>query len=125
MSRKTQSIIGWVLSGLLSAFLIGGSAAPKLTGGVPSEMLDHLGFSRDTMLYIGVVEVLCAVLFLIPRTAFVGAILLTGYLGGATCAHVRLGEPNFVMPVVMGVVAWVALGLRQPEVFRLAFGKSS
>ncbi len=60
-------------------------------------------------------------LFLIPRTAFIGAVLLTAYLGGATVVHVRIGEP-FFFPVIIGVLVWVALGLRQPQVFRVAFG---
>jgi DoxX-like family len=124
MSAKTQRIIGWVLSGIISAFLIVASGVPKLTGNVPAEMLDKLGFTADTIFKIGIVEVLVAVLFVIPRTGFIGAILVTGYLGGAICTHVRIGDTNFIMPIVMGILAWVALGLRQPEIFRLAIGSS-
>ncbi len=57
---------------------------------------------------------------LIPRTAFIAAILLTAYLGGATATHVRVGEP-FFFPIIIGIVVWIALGLRKPAVFRLAF----
>lgn len=123
MSAKTQRIVGWVLSGLIAAFLIVGSASAKLLGKVPAEMLEQLGFTADTMFKIGIVEVLVAVLFIIPRTGFLGAVLLTGYLGGAIATHVRVQDTKFIMPFVMGVVVWVALGLRQPEVFRLAFGR--
>ena len=73
------------------------------------------------MFKIGIVEVAIAILFLIPRTAFVGAILLAAYLGGATATHVRVGDP-FYFPIIIGVVAWIALGLRKPEVLRLALG---
>jgi hypothetical protein len=122
MSAKTQRIIGWVLSGLLAAFLIVGSASAKLLGKVPAEMLDQLGFTADTIFKIGIVEVLVAVLYVIPRTGFIGAILVTGYLGGAICTHVRIGDMNYIMPIVMGVLVWVALGLRNPTIFRLASG---
>lgn len=122
---RTQRIIGWVLSGLLSAFLIGASAIPKFTEWEgKAEMFAKLGFTTELMTKIGVVEVAIAVLFLIPRTAFVAAVLLAGYLGGAICTHVRVGDA-FVFPLVMGVVAWVALGLRQPAVFDLALGRKS
>ena len=128
MTPRTQRIIGWVLSGLLAAFLIGASALPKLFLSDSEDMakrLADMGFTADVMTKIGVVEVACAVLFLIPRTAFLGAILLTGYLGGATCTHVRVNDLKFIMPIVLGVLAWVALGLRQPTIFRLAFGGGS
>lgn len=112
-SEKKQAIAGWVLSGLLFAFL-GFSASGKfLRPPEMAEMLGHLGYTMDQMLPLGFVEVACAVLFLIPRTAFVGAILLTGYLGGATATHYRVGDP-FLIPIIMGVLVWVAYGLRHP-----------
>ncbi len=86
-----------------------------------AEMFAKMGWTQDVMFTIGIVEVAIAVLFLIPRTSFVAAILLTAYLGGATATHVRIGDP-FFFPVIIGVLAWFALGLRRPEVFRLAFG---
>ena len=89
-----------------------------------AEMFAKLGWAEDVIFKIGIVEVAIAVLFLIPRTAFVAAILLAAYLGGATATHVRVGEPFFV-PIIVGIVAWVALGLRKPEVFRLAFGSDT
>lgn len=126
MSPKTQRIIGWVLSGLIAAFLILGSAMPKLFLADSPDMTERLaemGFNADVMKKIGIVEVLVAVLFVIPRTGFLGAILVTGYLGGAIATHVRVQDIKFIMPIVMGVLVWVALGLRQPGVFRLAAGK--
>ena len=129
MSAKTQRIIGWVLSGLIAAFLLF-SASGKLTQLMPAdkkqEMFSRLGWQEDTMKVIGVIEVAIVVLFLIPRTAFIGAILLTGYLGGAVATHIRIGDPVFEcsFPVGLGVVAWVALGLRNPTIFRLAAGKA-
>jgi hypothetical protein len=74
------------------------------------------------ILKIGVVEVALAILFLIPRTAFLGTVLLTAYLGGAVATHVRIGDA-FYFPIVIGILAWIALGLRDPRVFANAFQK--
>ena len=71
----------------------------------------RLGYSENLALGIGIVELLCVVLYVVPQTAVLGAILLTGYLGGATASHVRIGEP-FHMAVLLGVVIWGSLYLR-------------
>lgn len=84
-------------------------------------MFAKLGWSEDVMFYIGVVEVIIAVMFVIPRTAFIGAILITAYLGGAIATHVRISDP-FIFPIIIGVIYWVALGLRDQRIFTLAFG---
>lgn len=119
---KTSRIVGWVLSYLVAAFLIFASAPGKFVEWEgKAEMFDHLGYSPELMTNIGVVEIAAALLFLVPRTGFLGAVLLTAYLGGATATHVRVGDP-FYMPIVMGVVLWLALGLRMPGVFALALG---
>lgn len=113
---------GWVLSVLLVLFLIGASAMGKFTQWEgKAEMFSKMGWTEELMFKIGIVEVVIALMFLVPRTAFVAAILLAAYLGGATATHVRVGEA-FYFPIVMGILVWVALGLRQPDVFRLAFG---
>ncbi|MFZ4574913.1 MAG: DoxX family protein [Phycisphaerales bacterium] len=122
MKMSKSRLAGWVLSGLLAAFLIVGSGVPKfIEWEGKEEMMGKLGWTTQRIFYVGIAEVSIAVLFLIPRTSFIGAILLAAYLGGATATHVRVGDP-FVMPVVMGVLGWVALGLRDPRVFALAFG---
>tara|TARA_R110002072_G_scaffold145460_1_gene291928 strand:+ start:70579 stop:70983 length:405 start_codon:yes stop_codon:yes gene_type:complete len=118
-----SSIAGWVLSSLLAALLIVGSASGKFTEWEgKADMFAKLGWSAEVMFRIGLVEVACAILFLIPRTSFVAAILLTGYLGGATATHIRVGDP-FHMPVIIGVVVWTSLGLRDPRIFSAAFQK--
>ncbi len=71
----------------------------------------EFGFSESTATSIGVVEIACAVLYAVPKTRFLGAILATGYLGGAIVTHVRVGQP-FVAPLVLGVLVWVGLYLR-------------
>jgi hypothetical protein len=128
MSPKVQRIIGWVLSGLLAAFLIVGSGVPKLVESSDPEMkkqmeeiLSKIGWTAETLKVIGVIEIVITVLYVIPRTGFLGAILITGYLGGAIATHVRVGDAPY-FPVVLGVVIWIALALRQPIIWRLAVG---
>ncbi len=71
----------------------------------------HLGYPESLALGLGIVELACAVVYVIPGTAVLGAILLTGYLGGATATHVRIGE-SFFMPIILGVLVWGGLFLR-------------
>jgi hypothetical protein len=71
----------------------------------------HYGYPEGAMLRITIVEIACAIVYAIPRTSVLGAILMTGYLGGATATHVRVGEP-FFLPLVVGVVVWAGLFLR-------------
>ncbi len=72
----------------------------------------HFGYPVKLILVIGILELICAVLYAIPRTAVLGAILLTAFMGGATATHVRIGEP-FITPVLVGVFAWAGLFLRE------------
>jgi hypothetical protein len=122
MNMKKTQIAGWVLSFLIAAFLIFASALAKFTEWEgKATMFEKMGYSTETMFKVGIVEVALAILFLVPRTAFLGAVLLTGYLGGATATHVRVEEP-FFFPIIVGIVVWIALGLRRPELFALALG---
>ncbi len=124
MPSKAQRITGWVLTGLVGFFLVVASGVPKFID-FPGkkEMFDHLGITADLSPILGVIEIAVAVLFLIPRTSFLGAILVTGYLGGAVWAHLRVGDQWF-FPIIIGVVMWISLGLRQPAIFAMALGKS-
>ncbi len=119
----TRSAIGgWTLTGLVGLFMMGASAIPKFIDWPgKQEMFGHLGISGEMAPILGVLELTVTLLFLIPRTSFLGAILVTGYLGGAVWAHLRVGDP-WVFPIVIGVVVWTALGLRKPEIFALALG---
>ena len=122
MPTKTQLITGRVLTGLVGLFLIGASGIPKFIDWPgKQEMFDKLGISAALSPTLGVIEIAVAILFLIPRTSFIGAILVTGYLGGAVWAHLRIGDPWF-FPIIIGVLTWVGLALRQPILFKLALG---
>jgi hypothetical protein len=74
----------------------------------------ELGYPESTILPIGIVLLVCTVLYVIPRTSVLGAILLTGYLGGAVATHVRVGAGAFpiVFPIIFGVLVWGGLYLR-------------
>ena len=75
----------------------------------------QLGYPESVLLGLGIVLLACTVLYVIPRTAILGAILLTGYLGGAVATHVRVGNPLFthvLFPVYLGVLIWGGLYLR-------------
>jgi hypothetical protein len=78
------------------------------------EVTVRLGYSEDVILGLGIVLLACTVLYLIPRTSILGAILLTGYLGGAVATHVRVWEGLFpvLFPVIFGAVLWGGLYLR-------------
>jgi hypothetical protein len=78
----------------------------------------QLGYPETIIIPLGIVLTACTVLYLIPRTAVLGAILLTGYLGGAVATHVRLGQGIFpaTFPVIMGVLVWGGLWLRDNSV---------
>lgn len=119
---KKFKVAGWILSVLIALFLIGASAMGKFTSWEgKSEMFAKMGWAEDLMVSIGIVEVAIAILFLIPRSSFIAAILLSAYLGGAIATHVRVGDP-FLFPIIIGGFTWVAIGLREPNVFRLALG---
>lgn len=74
----------------------------------------HLGIPVSQALALGILELACVIVYLVPRTAILGAILLTGYLGGATAIHVRVGDPFFATPLA-GVLIWGGLYLRDPR----------
>lgn len=122
MTPKAKHITGWVLTGLVGLFLIAASGIPKFIDfPQKDEMMSKLGIPVDLLPTLGVLEIAVAVIYLLPRTSFLGAILLTGYLGGAIFTHLRVGDPWW-FPIIIGVVAWVGLALRQPVLFSLLLG---
>jgi hypothetical protein len=76
-----------------------------------AEGLANIGWKEEQMLTLGILELACTILYVIPQTSVLGAILLTGYLGGATATHVRVGE-SWIGPVIFGVLVWLGLFLR-------------
>jgi hypothetical protein len=77
------------------------------------------GYPESLITVIGLLEIGCTVVYAIPRTSILGAILLTGYLGGATATNVRVGNPAFIMTTILGILAWVGLFLRDDRLHAL------
>ena len=114
---KTVLWIGRVLSGLAVLFLLL-DGVMKVLGMAPAvEATTRLGYPADTVAGIGFLLLVCLVVYVVPKTSVLGAILLTGYLGGAIATHVRAGEPLFsaVFPLIMGALIWGGLFLREPR----------
>jgi DoxX-like family len=103
---------GRIISGWLVLFLLFDGVVKVIKLAPAMEGTGRLGYPLSLVVPIGIVELLCVIAYVIPRTSILGAILLTGYLGGATATQVRLEDPWFVFPVAVGVLVWVGLLLR-------------
>jgi hypothetical protein len=113
---RAASAVGWILTGLVSAFLLFDGVAKIIRPRFVVEGTVKYGFQESVILPLGIVLTACTILYLIPRTCVLGAILLTGYLGGAVCTHVRAGEGAFLFAVVFGGLVWLGLYLRNPRI---------
>jgi hypothetical protein len=111
---RTGLWIGRVLIGLVVAFLMFDAIAKLLMLAPVIEGSQRVGYTIGVIRPLGLVLALSTLLHLIPRTQFLGAVLLTAYLGGATATHVRLGQP-FWFPVAMGAIIWITYALRNPS----------
>jgi len=117
ISRRAR-IAGWTLSGLLIAFLLfdGAIKLPPLQPVI--DTMPQLGWPVEMARWLGVLTLACTALYAWPRTAVLGAILLTAYLGGAVATHVRIGSPLFshiLFGVYLGLFTWGGLWLRDPR----------
>jgi hypothetical protein len=118
---STESVISskqlWaarILSGLPTLFLLVDGGMKLFKPAVVVESTLQLGYPESAIVGIGIVLLVATILYMIPRTAVLGAILLTGYLGGAVATHVRVGGPafNIVFPAIFGALLWGGLWLR-------------
>lgn len=119
---KSKLWIGRVLSGLAILFLLFDGVTKFFMDKLPPEALEAgkvLQWPVELMPTVGTILLICTVLYIIPRTAVFGAVLLTGYLGGAVASHVRVSTPLFshmLFPVYIGVLVWLGLYLRDARV---------
>lgn len=114
---STSSKLLWagrISSGLVALFMLVDGIMKLFKPAVVVEGTVRLGYSESVIIPLGIVLTLCTLLYVFPRTAILGAILLTGYLGGAVATHVRAGEPlfNILFPVFFGMLAWGGLWFR-------------
>lgn len=118
MKASPMVWIGRVLTGLFALFMLGASIAPKLLGmPVAAQTLISLGWKPDYVLMIGIMELAFLALYLFPRTAVLGALLMTGLLGGAMATQVRIENPLFshvLFSIYLGLFMWGGLWLRDP-----------
>lgn len=102
---------GRIISGLTVLMLVFSGVMKLLKPAPVMAEFGRLGYPDKVTIVIGIIELACTVLYIIPRTRILGAILLTAYLGGATATHVRIGDPFFI-PIVLGIMLWLGLYLR-------------
>jgi uncharacterized protein YndB with AHSA1/START domain len=116
-------LTGWIISAPAVLLLVMSGVMKLVKPPFVAEGFVHLGYPESLALGLGALELVCTLVYLFPRTSILGAILLTGYLGGATATHVRVGEP-FYIPVALGVLLWCGLYLREPRLRALVPGRS-
>jgi DoxX-like family len=111
--------VGWTMSGLFAAFMIGASVAPKLLGmPIAEQTLAQLGWPHGYAVLIGIIELTYTLLYLLPATSVLGAVLMMGLLGGAIATQMRAGMPMFshiLFGVYLGLFMWAGLWLRTPQ----------
>lgn len=115
-NSKAMTITGWILGGLPAAFFVLGSPISILKMPQALEGMKLYGYPEGSIRWIGISALVSAVLYLIPRTSVLGAILLTGYLGGAVATHVRASEASFVIAVFFGFLFWGGLWFRDARI---------
>lgn len=113
---------GRVMSGLACLFLAFDASMKVLAVPEAVQGTTDLGYPAGVLLWLGIVQVVCLVAYLIPRTAVLGAVLWTGYLGGAIATHVRLEHPwatHILFPIYVAVLLWGGLWLRDRQLREL------
>lgn len=114
-----MGLAGWIVTGLVGAFLAFSASLKFFMPDVVRETMGGLGWPAHHDLMIGIIEVGCVALYLIPRTAVLGAVLETALLGGAIATNVRVDNPLFsheLFGVYLGVLVWLGLWLRDPRI---------
>jgi hypothetical protein len=118
MSEMGMVWTGRVLSGLFVLFMLGASVAPKLFGmQVADDTMRQLGWPDGYVLMIGIIELVCVLLYVFPKTSLLGAVLMMGLLGGAIATQIRAGSPLFshqLFSIYLGLFMWGGLWLRDP-----------
>jgi uncharacterized membrane protein (UPF0182 family) len=103
---------GRVLSAIPAALVLFGAILKIIKAESVMEGMSQHGIPEYLVVLIGIIELICALVYLIPRTAVLGAILMTALMGGATFTNVRVGDPTYVATIILGVMVWAGLYLR-------------
>ena len=121
-SSKKMKITGWALSILAILLLLVDGFAKLIKPEPVIQATLQLGYPESTITTIGVLAIICAIIYAIPRSAFLGAILLTGFLGGAIATHFRINNPLFshtLFPLYILLFIWLGLYLRSASLRKL------
>jgi DoxX-like family len=113
---KKRPVAAYVLTGLVALFLAFDTVLKVLALAPAVQGTTELGYPAATVRWIGLIELVCLALYLVPSTSVLGAIMLTGYLGGAIATHVRVGSPllsHTLFPIYVALMAWGGLYLRE------------
>jgi hypothetical protein len=120
MNEKTMLWTGRVLSAIFVLFMLGASVAPKLLGlPIAEETMKALGWPVGHVLWIGIFELICVLLYVYPRTNLLGAVLTMALFGGAMATHIRAGSPLFshvLFSIYLALIMWGGLWLRDPKI---------
>ena len=106
---RILSALPVLMMGVGGAFAFSGS--PQVVEG-----MSKFGYPASAVLLVGVLELVSALVYVVPRTAVLGGILMTGYLGGAVATHVRVGDPGWPLAVILGIFVWAGLYLRDERI---------
>jgi uncharacterized membrane protein (UPF0182 family) len=116
---RTRVWVGRVLSGIPAALVLFGAVLKIIKSQAVIEGMSQHGIAESLIVLIGIIELICAVVYLIPSTAVLGAVLMTALMGGATFTNVRVGDPTYVMTIILGVMVWAGLYFREPRLREL------
>lgn len=119
---KARLWTGRILSALPALFLLMDGVMKVMKPDFVVKATVEMGYPEDVIFGLGILVLICVILYVIPNTAVLGAILLTGYLGGAVATHVRHGDPLFshvLAPVYFAILLWAGLYLREPRLSAL------
>ena len=121
-SDKRKRMAGYALTAFVALFLTFDTLLKVLKLAPAVQGTTELGYPAGTVLWIGLIELVCLALYLVPRTSVLGALLLTGYLGGAIATHVRVGSPlvsHTLFPIYVALMLWGGLYLRESRLSQL------
>ncbi len=121
-AERIKLAAGYVLTALAGLFLTFDTVLKVLRLAPAVQGTIELGYPTDSVLWIGLIELVCVALYLVPRTSVLGALLLTGYLGGAIATHVRIGNPlltHTLFPIYVALMLWAGLYLREGRLHAL------
>jgi dihydroxyacetone kinase len=111
---KTNKTVAWVLTGLISLAFLGSAAGKFMANEEALKMAETFGIDAKTYLMIGVIELICLMLFIIPRTGILGTLLLAAYMGGAIATHLEHGE-SIIAPCIVEAFLFLVAFYRFPE----------